>query len=64
MNPKHVKTLLNVGVVRAFGKQDLPGATQAFEQVVALAPGSPEGQAARKALDGLKNAHPDSAGGK
>ena len=64
IDPKHTKTLLNVGVVRAFGKQDLAGATQAFQQVVALSPGSPEGQAARKALEGLKNAHPDATGGK
>jgi hypothetical protein len=26
IDPKHVKTLLNVGIVRAFGKQDLAGA--------------------------------------
>jgi tetratricopeptide (TPR) repeat protein len=26
IDPKHVKTLLNVGIVRAFGKQDLTGA--------------------------------------
>jgi tetratricopeptide (TPR) repeat protein len=59
VDPKHTKTLLNLGIVRAFGKQDLAGASEAFRQVVALAPDSPEGQAARKALDGLKNAHPD-----
>ena len=63
VDPKHTKTLLNMGIVRAFGKQDLAGATQAFQQVVALAPDSPEGQAARKALDGLKNAHPDPGSG-
>jgi tetratricopeptide (TPR) repeat protein len=64
IDSKHTKTLLNVGVVRAFGKQDLAGATEAFQQVVTLAPNTPEGQAARKALDGLKNAHPDSTGAK
>ena len=26
IDPKHIKTLLNVGIVRAFGKQDLEGA--------------------------------------
>ena len=26
IDPKHIKTLLNVGIVRAFGKQDLAGA--------------------------------------
>jgi len=63
VDPKHVKTLLNVGIVRAFGKQDLAGATKAWEQVVAVAPGTPEAQAAQKGLDGLKNAHPEAAGG-
>jgi cytochrome c-type biogenesis protein CcmH/NrfG len=64
IDPKHVKTLLNVGIVRAFGKQDLAGAGQAWQQVVDLAPDSPEGQAAKKGLEGIKSAHPDSSGGK
>jgi tetratricopeptide (TPR) repeat protein len=58
VDPKHAKTLLNLGIVRAFGKQDLEGATQAWQQVIALAPDSPEGQAAKRALDSLKSAHP------
>lgn len=58
LDANHVKTLLNVGVVRAFGKQDLDGATKAWEQVLKLAPDGPEGQAARRALDTLKSAHP------
>lgn len=60
VDPKHAKTLLNVGIVRAFGKQDLDGASQAWQQVIALAPDSPEGQAARRALDSLQSAHPPS----
>lgn len=64
VDPRHIKTLLNVGIVRAFGKQDLPGAARAWQQVVDLSPDSPEGQAAKKGLDGIKSAHPDSAGGK
>jgi cytochrome c-type biogenesis protein CcmH/NrfG len=64
IDPKHVKTLLNVGIVRAFGKQDLAGAGRAWQQVVDLAPNSPEGQAAKKGLEGIKSAHPDNAGGK
>jgi cytochrome c-type biogenesis protein CcmH/NrfG len=64
VDPKHIKTLLNVGIVRAFGKQDLPGAAKAWQQVVDLSPDSPEGQAAKKGLDGIRSAHPDSAGGK
>ena len=62
VDPKHTKTLLNMGIVKAFGKQDLDGAATAWQQVVALAPDSPEGQAAKKALEGLRNAHPTAAG--
>ena len=58
LDPKHAKTLLNVGIVRAFGKQDLDGASKAWQQVIALAPNSPEGQAAKRALDSLQSAHP------
>jgi tetratricopeptide (TPR) repeat protein len=58
IDPKHVKTLLNVGIVRAFGKQDLAGAARTGEQVIAIAPQSPEGQAAKRALDAMKGAHP------
>ena len=64
VDPGHIKTLLNVGIVRAFGKQDLPGAAKAWQQVVDLSPDSPEGQAAKKGLEGIKAAHPDSAGSK
>jgi cytochrome c-type biogenesis protein CcmH/NrfG len=58
VDPTHTKTLLNLGIVKAFGQQDLTGAAEAWQQVVALAPDSPEGQAARKALEGLRSAHP------
>lgn len=58
IDPKHTKTLLNMGIVRAFGKQDLAGAEEAWQQVIALEPNSPEGQAAKRALDSLKSAHP------
>jgi tetratricopeptide (TPR) repeat protein len=57
INPTHAKTLLNVGVVRAFGKQDLTGAEEAWQKVVQLTPDSPEGQAAKRALDTLRAAH-------
>lgn len=63
IDPKHIKTLLNVGIVRAFGKQDLTGAAKAWEQVVSISPDTPEGQAAKKGLEGLKNAHPEAGSG-
>ena len=62
VDPKHLKTLLNVGIVKAFGKQDLDGASQAWQQLLALAPDSPEGQAAKRALDSLQSAHPGLGG--
>jgi len=63
LDPKHTKTLLNVGIVKAFGKQDLAGATEAWKQVLQIAPDSPEGQAAKRALDSLQSAHPNLGGG-
>ena len=59
VDPAHAKTLLNVGIVRAFGKQDLKGAAEVWQKVLAVAPASEEGRAARQALDGLRSAHPD-----
>ena len=59
MDPGHAKTLLNIGIVRAFGKQDLKGAADVWQKVVAVAPSSEEARAARQALDGLRSAHPD-----
>ena len=57
VDPAHVKTLLNVGIVRAFGKQDLEGATAAWRQVVELAPSSQEARIAQRALDSFAAAH-------
>jgi tetratricopeptide (TPR) repeat protein len=61
LDPKHTKTLLNIGIVKAFGKQDLEGAAQVWQQVLQIAPDSPEGQAARRALDSMRSAHPNAA---
>jgi tetratricopeptide (TPR) repeat protein len=63
IDPKHTKTMLNRGIVLAFGKQDLAGAAKAWEEIIKLSPDSPEGQAARRALDSLKGAHPNLNGG-
>jgi tetratricopeptide (TPR) repeat protein len=57
LDPNHTKTLLNQGIVRAFGKQDLTAASASWKRVVELAPDSPEGEAARRALEGVANAH-------
>jgi tetratricopeptide (TPR) repeat protein len=62
LNPSHAKTLLNQGVVMAFGKQDLNGAAVAWQKVVDIAPDSPEGQAAKRALEGVAAAHKQQGG--
>jgi cytochrome c-type biogenesis protein CcmH/NrfG len=59
VDPKHTKTLLNIGIVRAFGKQDLEGAAKAWQQVIEIAPTSQEAAMARKAIEGLRSAHPE-----
>jgi tetratricopeptide (TPR) repeat protein len=57
INPRHAKTLFNKGVVLAFGKEDLRAAADEWKKVVEIAPDSPEGQAARRALEGVAAAH-------
>lgn len=57
VDPKHTKALLNMGVVRAFGKQDLKGATEVWRRLVEIAPDSVEGRQARQALESLSTAH-------
>ena len=59
IDPRHTKTMLNQGIVLAFGKQDLAGAEAVWKQVVEIAPDSPEGQAARRAIETMAGAgHP------
>src|SRR5688500_8286356 len=57
LNPSHTKTMLNQGIVLAFAKQDLESAAKSWERVVQIAPATPEGKAAQKALEGLRAAH-------
>ncbi len=53
MSPSHVKTYLNMGVVKNFGKQDVAGARAAWQKVLSLAPGTQEAQAAQRFLDSV-----------
>ena len=57
IDPAHGKTLLNQGIIRAFGKQDLAGAQESWEKVLKIAPNSPEAVRAKQGLDGLRAAH-------
>ncbi len=61
LDGKHLKTLLNQGIVRAFGKQDLDGAAASWQKVIDASPNSEEGQTAKRLLDNLKSAHPGGA---
>ena len=61
VDPKHSKTLLNIGIVRAWGKQDLEGAAKAWQRVIDVAPGSEEASRAKQGLEGIRAAHPDAA---
>ena len=58
VNPTHAKTILSLGIVRAFGKQNLEGAIEAWEEVQRVAPGSAEALAAADALEQFRAAHP------
>lgn len=62
LDPQHLKTLLNQGIVLAFGRQDLAGAQKSWERVVAIAPNSEEGRRAKQGLDGLRSAHQNVGG--
>jgi cytochrome c-type biogenesis protein CcmH/NrfG len=59
VDPAHAKTLLNIGIVRAFGKQDLKGAAEVWQKILIVAPSSAEARAAKQALDGVRSAHPE-----
>jgi tetratricopeptide (TPR) repeat protein len=61
IDPAHAKTLLNIGIVRAYAKDDLPGAVKAWQRVVEVAGDSTEGKVARQALDAVRNSHPNLA---
>ena len=47
IDASHAKTLLNIGIVRAFGKQDLKGAAEVWQKILVVAPSSEEARAAR-----------------
>ena len=59
IDPKHTKTLLNIGIVRAFGKQDLEGRREsvaAGDRDRARVAGSGAWRGRRS--QGLRSAHP------
>jgi tetratricopeptide (TPR) repeat protein len=57
IDPRHLKTLLNQGIIRAGGKRDLAGAAESWSRLIQIAPDSPEAARARE----LQSAHPPPA---
>ena len=58
LDPTHGQTLLSIGIVRAFGKQDFDGAIEVWEEVQQLMPGSREAIAAADAIEQMRSMHP------
>ena len=59
IDPAHAGTLLNIGIVRATGKQDFAGAIDVLQELQRLAPDTLEGFAAADVLERLRAAaHP------
>jgi Flp pilus assembly protein TadD len=50
ISPTHAQTLYNVGIVRADGKHDYPGAVAAWESLLATSPNYPNAAAVRERL--------------
>ena len=64
VDPHHSTTLLNQGIIRAFGKQDLAGARESWQKVIEFAPNSADANRAKQGLDALTTGHgPGTAAG-
>ena len=63
IDPKHLKTWLNIGIAKAMVKGDVAGGEAAWKKVIALAPASEEAKRAQQGLDALKGGHKGAAGG-
>jgi hypothetical protein len=50
ISPRHAQTLYNVGIVRADGKHDYPGAVTAWESLLTTSPAYPNAAAVRELL--------------
>ena len=56
LDPTHVQSLFNLGIVYGTDKHDTPDALKAFNRVIEIAPNSPTAEQARKAIEELKAA--------
>jgi tetratricopeptide (TPR) repeat protein len=57
IDQNHEKTLLNMGIVRAYGAKDLNGAAAAWGKLIEIAPDTAEGRAAQASLERIAAAH-------
>jgi tetratricopeptide (TPR) repeat protein len=56
-NPSHPQSLLGLGRVLLFGKNDVQGGVEVWSRLVEAAPESPEAESIREELEALKAAH-------
>jgi Flp pilus assembly protein TadD len=56
-NPSHPQSLLGLGRVLLFGKNDVQGGVEVWSRLVEAAPESPEAESIREELEALKVAH-------
>ena len=58
LNPKHLQSLFNLGVVYAQDKNDKAKAMEVWNSIIALSPTDPQADLARKAIESLKGGAP------
>jgi cytochrome c-type biogenesis protein CcmH/NrfG len=56
IDARHLKTWFNIGIVRAWGKQDFKAAGDAWQKVVDIAPGTEDARRAQMGLESLRAA--------
>lgn len=54
INPMHVQSFFNLGIVYSQDKKDLPAAAKAWTHVLEIAPASPQAAQAKQFLEGMK----------
>jgi tetratricopeptide (TPR) repeat protein len=60
LNPSHPQSLLGLGRVLLFGKNDVQRGIEAWSRLLEASPESPEAESIREELEALKAAHSNS----